>query len=228
MIYLGGKSKIAKYILPIILKDRKPGQWYVEPFYRGSNVIKHVEGPRIAADIHPELIALLKALQKGWKPPFIHEDEYRLMQLTKKGTSELRGYVGFLLSFGGAYFSAFKKRARRDVKRGSAANKGNYQIIENTNREGFNSATNTGSKLKNCKIIESHYDQLSIPSKSIIYCDPPYKGTTGYKNTITFHHENFYHWCKQKKKEGHQIFISEFEMPEPFKCIWGKKLLQVI
>ena len=38
MKYMGSKNRIAKYILPIILKDRKEGQWYVEPFVGGANM----------------------------------------------------------------------------------------------------------------------------------------------------------------------------------------------
>lgn len=36
MKYLGSKARIAKEILPIILKDRKVGQYYVEPFVGGG------------------------------------------------------------------------------------------------------------------------------------------------------------------------------------------------
>ena len=32
MKYMGSKARFTKEILPIILKDRKPEQWYVEPF----------------------------------------------------------------------------------------------------------------------------------------------------------------------------------------------------
>lgn len=39
MNYLGGKIRIAKEILPIILADRKEGQYFVEPFCGGCNVI---------------------------------------------------------------------------------------------------------------------------------------------------------------------------------------------
>ena len=35
MQYLGGKTRIAKEILPIILADRKEGQYFVEPFCGG-------------------------------------------------------------------------------------------------------------------------------------------------------------------------------------------------
>ena len=38
MIYLGGKTRIAKEILPLILADRKEGQYFVEPFCGGRNV----------------------------------------------------------------------------------------------------------------------------------------------------------------------------------------------
>ena len=34
---MGSKNRIAKFILPIILKERKPEQWYVEPFAGGMN-----------------------------------------------------------------------------------------------------------------------------------------------------------------------------------------------
>ena len=32
---MGSKNRIVNEILPIILKDRKPNQWYVEPFVGG-------------------------------------------------------------------------------------------------------------------------------------------------------------------------------------------------
>ena len=42
MKYMGSKARIAKHILPIILKDRKPNQWYSEPFTGGANLIDKV------------------------------------------------------------------------------------------------------------------------------------------------------------------------------------------
>ena len=59
MKYMGSKARIAKYILPIILKDRKPDQWYIEPFVGGANMIDKVEGSRIGADINELLISAL-------------------------------------------------------------------------------------------------------------------------------------------------------------------------
>ena len=44
MKYMGSKARHAKELLPIILKDRKEGQWYVEPFVGGCNMIDKVTG----------------------------------------------------------------------------------------------------------------------------------------------------------------------------------------
>ena len=68
MKYMGSKSRIAKYILPIILKDRKDDQYYVEPFCGGCNMIDKVGGNRIANDNNPYLIQMWKALIDGWQP----------------------------------------------------------------------------------------------------------------------------------------------------------------
>ena len=58
MQYLGSKNRMSKHILPIILKDRKPNQLYVEPFVGGCNMIDKVSGRRLANDNHTELIEM--------------------------------------------------------------------------------------------------------------------------------------------------------------------------
>lgn len=46
---MGSKRRIAKDILPIILENRTPEQFYVEPFVGGANMIDKVQGKRIGA-----------------------------------------------------------------------------------------------------------------------------------------------------------------------------------
>lgn len=65
MKYMGSKNRLAKHLLPIILKGRKPNQWYVEPFVGGCNMIDKVKGLRLGSDVNGYLIALAKALQGG-------------------------------------------------------------------------------------------------------------------------------------------------------------------
>lgn len=111
MRYMGSKRRIAKYILPIILKDRKAGQWYVEPFVGGANIIDKVEGNRIGNDINAYLIAMFQALQKGWIPPdSLSENKYNEIKENKdRFYKGVVGFVGFGCSFGGMWFSTYAR-----------------------------------------------------------------------------------------------------------------------
>lgn len=55
------------------------------------------------------------------------------------------------------------------------------------------------------------------------YTKEEYQGTTAYK-TGAFNHELFWQWCRDKKAEGHTIFISEYNAPEDFKCVWQMEI----
>ncbi len=59
------------------------------------------------------------------------------------------------------------------------------------------------------------YQNVEIMPDSVIYCDPPYKDTSGYG--MNFDHEAFYDWCE---KQTSLVLISEYWMPEDrFVCI---------
>lgn len=59
MKYMGSKNKISKELLPLIIKNRIPNQWYVEPFVGGCNMIDKVDGNRIGNDSNIYLIEML-------------------------------------------------------------------------------------------------------------------------------------------------------------------------
>ena len=65
---MGSKNRIANEIIPIMIKNRKESQWFVEPFVGGSNVIDKVGGNRLASDNNKYLIELYHKLQNGYKP----------------------------------------------------------------------------------------------------------------------------------------------------------------
>lgn len=63
MVYQGSKSRIAKYIVPIIQKyiDYYNIKTYIEPFVGGANVIDKIQCERrIGSDVNKYLISLLK------------------------------------------------------------------------------------------------------------------------------------------------------------------------
>ena len=212
MKYQGSKRRISKDILPIILSDLKKGQAYVEPFLGGGNSMCCVSGEikRIGADINPYLIELWKGLIEGKRGAFPISRELYNDARDKFQAGMLNfeiAWVGFVASFNGRFFDG-----------GYASNsaKRNYHLeyIRNIEKQIPN--------MKGVQLYCCDYRKLEIPSNSIIYCDPPYRGTKEYTYSTSFSYEEFYEWLRQKKKEGHTVFISEFEMPEDFICVWEK------
>lgn len=66
------------------------------------------------------------------------------------------------------------------------------------------------------------YYELELPPNSIVYCDPPYDGTSKYK-VDNFDHEMFWQWCREMATKGHTLFVSEYEAPDDFECVWQKE-----
>ncbi len=211
MKYVGSKNRYAKHILPLILKHRTDN-FYVEPFAGGFNCIDKVQGKRIASDIHTELIDLFKGLQKGFIiPDKITETMYYDIKYNPHNYEPaLVGFVGFCCSFGGKWWGGYARGT--DIR----GNSRNYAAEAKRNLE------KQRPFIRHIDIYNKSYLELEIPPKSIIYCDPPYK------NTIKFQHEidhcQFFEWGREKAKEGHQIFISEYEAPDDFTLLWSKQV----
>jgi site-specific DNA-adenine methylase len=60
-----------------------------------------------------------------------------------------------------------------------------------------------------------------IPPKSVVYCDPPYIGTTKYKDSINY--DEFWAWCDGLVEVGHRVFVSEYNAPKDWQCIWSRQ-----
>jgi DNA adenine methylase len=211
MRYIGSKARHAKEMLPIILKDRKEGQWYVEPFVGGCNMIDKVSGNRIGADVHEYLIAMWQAVSVGWLPPYkFTEEDYKQVKLALDNKNPMTAYAGFSLSYAGKWFGGWCR---------GVTSKG---VSRDYVDESYRASIRDFPKLVGVQFHCCTYDALEFPSNSIIYCDPPYKGTTKYKDD--FNHDKFYAWCREKRKEGHTVFVSEYWMPDDFTCVWQKEV----
>lgn len=213
---MGSKRRLAKHILPIILKDRKPNQWYVEPFVGGANMIDKVDGRRMGADLNSYLIKALRLIRDNPEsiPDIITEDDYNNARINRSNDG-LTGFIGFAMSFGGKWFGGY----RRDV----AGTKGSIENMETQTRRSKQDAIRQSKKLKGVVLIAESYQRLRIPQNSIIYCDPPYANATKY-STSDFDHDAFWQWCREKSMEGHRVFISEYSAPDDFECVWQMEI----
>ncbi len=80
MKYMGSKSRIAKYIVPIIQQKIEESSitTYIEPFCGGCNVIDKVQCEnKIASDNHKYLISMFQNLEKiKTFPEFVTKEHY--------------------------------------------------------------------------------------------------------------------------------------------------------
>lgn len=209
MKYMGSKARIAKEILPIMLKNRVSNQYWVEPFVGGANMIDKVDGNRIGADINQYLIDCLDAISNGWIPDQHYTEEFYndIKASPNNYPAFLVGYFGFALSYGGKWFGGWCRDSQ---------GKRNYVL------EARNNAVKQSTYLSGIKFVHSDYKSLDIPNNSIIYCDPPYESTTKYKND--FNHKEFWEWAELKHNQGHTVYVSEYKAPSHWKCVWQKEI----
>ena len=210
MKYMGSKNRIAKEILPIMLKERGNRTW-VEPFVGGANMIDKVDGKRIGADINKYLIDFWNALKDGFVPPeHITLDEYYSLKQNKDEDTKMTLWAGICCSYGGKWFGGWINdyKENRRLKNGR---------LPNHQTESRNSVLKQLPKIKDVNFVHCEYQYLEIPDNSLIYCDPPYEGTTSYKDG--FNHADFWQWCRDKSNEGHIVFVSEYNAPNDFECI---------
>lgn len=209
---MGSKRRIVKEILPIILAEPRPV--YIEPFAGSMAVIEKVDGSilRQANDINPYLVTMFeKLVYRGWVPPDqLGKEEYLSIKTEpEKYDPEWVAFVGFGCSFGGKWFGGYAQ---------SKDNKGNPR---NYARESKDNLLKQVTKLKGVIFCNMDYRQLNIPKDAIVYCDPPYQSTTKYKND--FNHRDFWDWARTQARKGAKVFVSEYDAPDDFRCIWEKE-----
>lgn len=210
MQYFGGKARIAKDIARIINLHIKPGQRYFEPFCGGLNVTALIrpDRVRVAMDFNADLIALYLAIQQGWEIPDSVSEERYLELRASPGPSAERGFAGFACSFAGKFFGGY---ARDKRKHGAP--------FADTGKRGLLKKFET---LSGVIFAQANFFDLNV-SGEVIYCDPPYKGTTGFKGAGPFDSSAF--WQKVRDlSENNLVFVSEYEAPEDFTTIWSKEV----
>ena len=222
---MGSKARFAKEILPIILENRKPNQTFVDLFTGGANVVSLVDGSRIANDKNKHLIAMFKGLQENrTRPNEISKELYNVARdvYNKKETSFnhtmemddfMVGWIGWMGSANGRFFD------------GGYSGKSNTKIgtVRDYIKEAMSNIEKQVDCIKGINFQDLNYYDVLLPENSLIYCDIPYKGTKQYSTSKDFNYNNFYDWVRTTSQNGHEVFISEYEMPIDFKVVWEKE-----
>lgn len=168
---------------------------------------------RVGNDIHKELIAMFREIQNGWQIPLhISEEEYNSVRDNKSEYPDYYvGLVGFNATFGSKYFGGYA--------RGFKADKVTPRDIPN---EALRNLSEQIPKIMDVEFLCGDYksNEYADLKGAVIYCDPPYQGTTKYA-TDSFDYDAFWNWCRKISKDNY-VFISEYNAPDDFECIWSK------
>ena len=225
MKYMGSKARFVNEILPIILKNRLPNQYFVDLFTGGANVVSLVDGNRIANDKNKHLIEMFKGLQeKRNRPTEISKDLYNVARDVYNGkensfnhTMEMDdfmiGWIGWMASANGRFFD------------GGYSGTSNTKVgtVRDYIKEAISNIEKQIPKLNGIEFVNLDYKEVIIPNNSIVYCDIPYENTKQYSTSKGFNHSEFWDYARKLSTEGHSVFISEYNAPSDFRCIWQKE-----
>jgi DNA adenine methylase len=216
MQYMGGKAKVARRIVAAILADTEARDVWYEPFVGGGNVMEHA-APHfrrsVGSDAHLDLIMLWEYVTDGGMlPEFVTREEYQALR--KAPSSWLRGYAGFGASFGGKWFGGYGVSPRDgEVVRAS------FRAVERQAAVFSKAST---------RFRWAHFGDMTPPAGSVVYCDPPYAGTTAY-TTGDFDYPAFYRTLRTWAADRF-VYLSEYAVPDdvPAKVIWSREKRMVL
>jgi DNA adenine methylase len=210
MRYTGSKNRLAGHLLPIFQEAFKvyPNGAYIEPFVGGANMIMHVNHPiRVGYDYNKHLIALLREAQAE-SQKLINSECYSkaAFKYVKANMENYQdwyvGAVGFLPTYCNMWMKSYVGHLRPKQ---------------------FESAKNSLLKhdMSGIHFLQSDYRDITIGKGNVIYCDPPYKHYDYYK--MPFIHSEFCDWVRNASRDN-IVFVSEYEMPTDFECVWKKTI----
>lgn len=213
MQYLGGKFYSRKDILSTILALTDKRENWVEPFC-GAAWMTKVAAEHFrklyASDLNPDVIMYWQAIQDGWVPPTEVSEELHREARGWTEPSALRAHIMLNCSFGGKWGSGYA--------RGRTIN-----YAEGASRRD----TRDAPLLRGVTFKHHGYQDSPVTPDSIVYCDPPYANTAGYKGAgECFNHDEFWMTAQRWANTGADVFVSEYTQPDSDACltelVWSK------
>lgn len=211
MQYVGGKYRICKFIQEIVNKytEDKP---FVSLFCGSCWIESKVKAPiRICNDANRYLIEMWKAFQCGEDfystyNPLLSKEDYEYIKNHKDEMIPVTALAGFGCSYGGKWFDAYV---------GTNSRGDNYW------QNAIRSCLKKIKTMQDVQFTNRDYRDVEIPENAVIYADPPYEGCIDYKAIGKFDCLKFWEYMRELSK-NHLIFISEYNAPDDFICVWQK------
>lgn len=211
MQYQGGKAAIGK-ALAVQMLGQVPNYYpFVDLFCGACGVLEHVPATRlrIANDINPYMIALWRAVTRGWEPPSkVSRETYAAIKASPEHhPPELVAFVATACSFGGKWWGGYASNAQGHDYAGG----------------GMRGVARAAHRLRGTHWIDGDYRDVPLPPVSVVYADPPYAGTTAYRATSPFDVGAFWEHMRLLVSRGLEVFVSEYTAPADWVSVWSRR-----
>jgi len=204
--YVGGKERIAKWVVENLLAVRGDTTRYVEPFVGGAAILTRMVDyfeEAEAGDSHEDLVLLLQAAAYGWAPPMrVTKEEYFAAKAAEP--SALRGAIGFGSSWGAKWFGGYVDTPYDK----------HWDRLSKPHAGALSEALQKAApKLAKARIYHQGYKDWVVGKGDLVYCDPPYSGTLGYHGG-KFDSAEFWQVMGKWVENGAVVVVSEVSAPE--------------
>ena len=223
MHYQGGKFRQAKAMVAAMCGDwrgRGRGRWW-DPFFGGLSVAVQLAatcGPGVVSDANRALISMYQAMRDGWTPPLTGTVEEWHAAKVLPDEDPRKAFFGIGASYGAKWFGGPAVVARREWNR-----KQRYWCSYDPLGAAARSLVRDVPALAGCEIRCADFLTSDAPADvRLIYCDPPYAGTTSYAGVPRFDHLAFWARCREHVAHGRRVVVSEYSCPVPHKVIWSR------
>lgn len=169
-----------------------------------------VQAPRrIFCDLNADLISLYQHVQAEIivLPDSIDEAEYARIKALPS-PNPLRAFAGFGCSYAGKYFGGFARSSH-----GADAPTAKAQLTRRY-------ATSAKAQLHAAEFYHADYREAFArwPEADVVYCDPPYAGTTKFYGLPDMDYPVFWDTVRQESARR-VVLVSEYSAPEDFKAV---------
>jgi site-specific DNA-adenine methylase len=215
--YKGNKFGIVEQIYQTIRTLNMPQPLGVYDAFTGGGSFAYFmarQGYKVLAnDLDESVIALHKACKETpnkiaeWgKQEFTKEEFKKWLGVETAQAALIRSLWSFS-NDGRTYLTSSEKEAKKleDFRNGVAEPNSRFKHIEDI-------CLLWARNSLDLEFCQGSYDNIQVPEGFIVYCDPPYANTVGYRSG-GFDHEAFYAWALAQPG---LVLISEYSMPEPF------------
>jgi len=202
MSYAGGKHFLAKKIATYLLT--LPCERIVEPFCGALSVTAKLGNVAIASDICKPLITTLRAVQSGWIPPdYVSREGYARYKAAPDPDDPMTAFVGFWHAYGGKWFAGYSP----------------YRLDRASGQKPGGASKSLRRKVAQAGAVDLRccaYTAFEFGPGDLVYCDPPYYGTTLPGTREPFDHVQFWAWVRAQERRGATVVVSEKTAPDDF------------